>query len=157
MPANATLGLSQRLTPQWTLAADVSRVFWKDAMKDIKVQFTANAGDINILLPQDYKDQTIVSLGAAYEWNSSLTIRGGLRYATQALQSSNLFAVIPATPTTHVSAGLSYALSKQAKIDFAYSHAFKETMTNTSLPNTSAPIEVAHSQNNGTINFGYSF
>jgi long-chain fatty acid transport protein len=73
------------------------------------------------------------------------------------LSSSTLFAVIPATPKKHLSAGLTYAFSKQAKLDFAYSHAFKETMDNTSLPNTSAPIEVTHSQNNATLNFRYSF
>lgn len=158
MPAHLDLGISQRLGSQWLVTADVSRVFWKDVMKDIKVSFTADAGgDINILLPQDYKDQTILSLGTAYELNDSLTLRGGLRLATQALRSSTLFAVIPATPRKHLSAGLTYAFSKQAKLDFAYSHAFKETMDNTSLPNTSAPIEVTHAQNNATLNFRYSF
>jgi len=158
MPAHLDLGFSQRVTPQWTVAVDVSRVFWKDVMKDIKVAFVADGGgDINILLPQDYKDQTVLSLGTAYDVSEQLTLRGGLRFASQALQSSTLFAVIPATPKTHLSAGLTYALSKQSKIDFAYSHAFKETMDNTSLPNTSAPIQVKHAQNNATINFRYSF
>jgi long-chain fatty acid transport protein len=158
MPAHLDLGVSQRLTPQWTVAADVSQVFWKDVMKDIKVAFAADAGgDINILLPQDYKDQTILALGAAYELNDQVTLRGGLRFASQALRSSTLFAVIPATPKTHLSAGLTYAFSKQSKLDFAYSHAFEESMENTSLPNTSAPIEVKHSQDNATISFRYSF
>jgi long-chain fatty acid transport protein len=158
MPAHVDLGVSQRLGSQWLVTADVSRVFWKDVMKDIKVNFVADAGgDLSILLPQDYKDQTILSLGTAYTVSDSLTLRGGLRFASQALRSSTLFAVIPATPRKHLSAGLTYTLSKQSKIDFAYSHAFKETMDNTSLPNTSAPIEVAHSQNNATLNFRYSF
>lgn len=159
MPANLTVGLSHRLTPQWMLAVDVSQVFWKEVMKDIKVNFVDNGGlgELNILLPQDYKDQTILSLGAAYEWDRSLTLRGGLRFATQALRSNTLFAVIPATPTRHVSAGLSYAFSPRSRLDFAYSHAFRETMDNSGPPNTSGPIEVAHAQDNATINFRYSF
>ncbi|MDE2439751.1 MAG: outer membrane protein transport protein [Betaproteobacteria bacterium] len=158
MPAHVDLGISQRLSTQWMVTADVSRVFWKDVMKDIKVAFVADGGgNINILLPQDYKDQTILSLGTAYDLNEQLTLRGGLRFASQALRSSTLFAVIPATPRTHLSAGLTYAFSKQSKLDFAYSHAFKETMDNNSLPNTSAPIQVSHAQNNATINFRYSF
>ncbi|AXS81494.1 OmpP1/FadL family transporter [Dechloromonas sp. HYN0024] len=159
MPAHIDLGVSQRLGSQWLVTADISRVFWKDVMKDIKVNFVHDGGlgDINILLPQDNKDQTILSLGTAYQLNDSLTLRGGLRFASQALRSSTLFAVIPATPRKHLSAGLTYTLSKQAKLDFAYSHAFKETMDNTSLPNTSPPIEVSHSQNNATLNFRYSF
>ena len=158
MPATLDLGISQRVNSQLTLAADVSRVFWKDVMKDIKVAFVANGGGtLNILLPQDYKDQTILALGAAYQLNDSLTIRGGVRFASQALQSSTLFAVIPATPRKHISAGFGYAFSKQSKLDFAYSHAFKETMDNVSLPNTSAPIQVSHAQNNATLNYSYSF
>ena len=158
MPAHLDLGISHRLTPKWTVAADVSEIFWKDVMKDIKVAFVADSGgDLNIALPQDYKNQTILALGTAYDVNDTLTLRGGLRFATQALRSSTLFAVIPATPKTHLSAGLTYAISKQSKIDFAYSHAFKESMDNRSLPNTSAPIQVTHSQDNATVNFRYSF
>lgn len=158
MPAHLDLGISHRLSPRWTVAADVSRVFWKDVMKDIKVSFVADAGgDIRILLPQDYKDQTILSLGTAYELNDHWTVRGGLRFASQALSSSTLFAVIPAIPTKHLSAGFTYSFSKQSKLDLAYSHAFKESMKNASLPNTSDPIEVSHSQDNLTMNFRYSF
>ncbi|NTV70328.1 MAG: aromatic hydrocarbon degradation protein [Azonexaceae bacterium] len=163
MPAHLDLGISQRLGSQWTVAADVSRVFWNDVMKDIKVSFVHDGplGDLNILLPQDYKDQTILSLGAAYELNDQLTLRGGFRFATQALRSSTLFAVIPATPRKHLSAGLTYAFSKQAKLDFAYSHAFKETMDNPGVAagssNANDPIQVTHAQNNATLNFRYSF
>ncbi len=158
MPAHLDLGFSQRLTSQWTVAADVSRVFWKDVMKNIQVGFIADAGgDLNILLPQDYKDQTVLSLGSAYAVNDRLTVRGGLRFASQALQSSTLFAVIPATPRKHLSAGLTYALSKQSKIDVAYSHAFEESMDNNSQPNTSAPIQVKHAQDNLSLNYRYSF
>ncbi len=158
MPAVLNLGVSQRLGPQWTVAADVSRVYWKSVMKDIKVAFVSDTGGtLNILLPQNYDDQTILALGAAYQYSDSLTLRGGLRLANQALQSATLFAVLPATPRRHISAGFGYALSKQSKLDFAWSHAFKETMDNTSLPNTSAPIQVTHSQDSGTINYSYSF
>ena len=164
MPAHLELGFSHRVNPQWTVAADLSQVFWKSVMENINVAFVADqsavlptGGNINILLPQDYKDQTILALGTAYQLDDSWTLRGGLRFASQALRSSTLFAVIPATPKTHLSLGATYAFSKQSKLDFAYSHAFEETMDNSSLPNTSAPIEVKHAQNNATIAFRYNF
>ncbi len=164
MPAHLDLGFNQRLSAQWTVAVDVSQVFWKDVMKDIKVAFVADpsavvpsGGTLNILLPQDYKDQTILSLGASYALNDQVTLRGGMRFATQALRSSTLFAVIPATPSKHLSLGFSYKVSPASRIDFAYSHALRETMSNSRLPNTSAPIEVKHAQNNATVNFTYSF
>lgn len=168
MPSHLDIGISQRITPQWTVAADISRVFWKDVMKDINVAFVVNAGqlaggtdvggrNLDIKLPQDYKDQTVFSIGTAYALNDSITLRGGFRMASQALRSSTLFAVIPATPRKHLAAGIGYALSKQSTIDLALSHAFKEKMANDSLPNTSAPIEVTHAQTNATLNFRHAF
>ena len=157
MPAHLDIGVSHRLTPQWTVAADVSQVFWKEVMKDIKVAFESGAGNLNIQLPQNYKDQTILSLGTAYALNQQWTLRAGARFATQALRDNTLFAVIPATPTKHLSFGFSYAVTPTSKIDFAYSHALAEKMTNSVGPNTGDPIEVKHSQNNATLNYTLSF
>mgnify|MGYP001247307776 FL=1 len=158
MPAVVNLGVSHRVNDQLTLAADVSRVFWSSVMKDIKVGFVADAGgDLNILLPQNYKDQTILAMGAAWQMDSRWTLRGGLRLAQQALSSSTLFAVIPATPRKHVSVGVGYALSPSSTVDFAWSHAFQENMNNVSLPNTAAPIRVSHAQDNGTLVYSYRF
>lgn len=158
MPAKLNVGLSHQLTPQWSIAADLSRVFWKNVMKDIKVAFMANAGgDLHILLPQNYRDQTVLALGTSYVLSPTWTLRAGLRFATQALREDTLFAVIPATPTKHVSLGFSYTLTPGSRIDFAYSHAFREKMENDSLPNTSDAITVKHAQNNVTINYTVSF
>ncbi|KAB2913128.1 MAG: aromatic hydrocarbon degradation protein [Dechloromonas sp.] len=158
MPAKLVVGASHRVTPQWMVTADVSRVFWKEVMKDIKVAFEANAGgNLNILLPQDYRDQTILALGTAYALSPEWTLRAGARFASQALRKETLFAVIPATPTRHLSFGFSYAVSPASRIDFAFSHALREKMSNNSLPNTSAPIEVKHAQNNATLNYSLAF
>lgn len=158
MPATLNLGVSQRVTDRLMLAADVSQVYWKSVMKDIKVAFEADGGgDLQIRLPQDYKDQTILAVGGAYQVSEQLTLRAGLRYAAQALRSSTLFAVIPATPRKHLSAGLGYAFSPLSRLDFAWSHAFSDGMDNSSLPNTSAPMHVSHSQDNATLNYTYRF
>lgn len=157
MPAKLDIGLSHRFNDRWMIAADVSRVFWKNAMKDINVSFVSdNGGTLDILLPQNYKNQTILAVGVAYQ-TGNWTLRGGGRIATQALRPETLLAVIPAIPRKHISAGFSYAFSKMGSIDFAYSHAFKESMENASLPNTSAPIQARHSQNNVTIAYTHRF
>lgn len=157
MPAKLDLGLSHRFNEQWLLAVDISRVFWKHAMKNIDVGFLSSDGtNINILLPQDYKDQTILSAGLAYQ-TGQWTLRGGARLADQALRSDLLFAVVPATPRKHASLGFSYDFSAKNGVHFAYSHAFKESMDNSSLPNTSAPIRVSHSQDNWTMAYTHRF
>ena len=40
----------------------------------------------NILLPQDYRDQTILALGTSYVLNPEWTLRAGARFASQALR-----------------------------------------------------------------------
>lgn len=157
MPAKLDLGLSHRFNDQWMMAVDVSQVFWEHAMKDINVGFVTDSGQtLDIQLPQNYKDQTILAFGVAYQ-TGNWTLRSGARLATQALRSETLFAVIPATPRKHISAGFSYAFSKTSSVDFAYSHALEETMSNASLPNTAEPIQTTHSQNNVTIGYTHRF
>lgn len=157
MPAKLDLGLSHRFNDQWMMAVDVSQVFWEHAMKDISVGFVTDSGQtLDIQLPQNYKDQTILAFGVAYQ-TGNWTLRSGARLATQALRSETLLAVIPATPRQHISAGFSYAFSKDDSVDFAYSHAFEESMSNASLPNTADPIQTTHSQNNATIGYTHRF
>ena len=126
-------------------------------MKDIDVAFEADTGqNIDILLPQNYKDQTALSLGAAY-MTGKWTLRGGARFATQALRSDTLLAVIPAIPNTFGSLGFSYQWSTASKVDFAWTHSFEETMENSKLPNTSDPIKVKHSQDSFGLAYTYRF
>ncbi|URS59071.1 outer membrane protein transport protein [Pseudomonas sp. Y39-6] len=156
-PAQLNLGISHQLNDQWLIAADVSRIFWKHAMKDIDVDFVAdNGSNINILLPQNYRDQTALSFGAAYQ-TGKWTLRGGGRLATQALRSDTVLAVIPAIPTTFGSAGFSYQFTRASKMDFAWIHSFKKEMDNSSQPNTSEPIRVAHAQDSISTAYVYEF
>lgn len=156
-PAQLNLGISHRLNEKWMIAADVSRIFWKDAMKNINVGFVADSGaNIDILLPLNFKDQTALSLGAAYQ-TGKWTLRGGARFTTQALRSETMLAVMPGITTTFGSAGFSYQVSPASKLDFAWTHSFKKKMTNASLPNTSAPIRAEHAQDSIGLAYSHRF
>jgi long-chain fatty acid transport protein len=156
MPAVLSIGVGHKLGDQWRLTADLSEVYWKHAMKDINVHFVADAGVLDLRLPQDYKDQTIFAVGAAYT-SGPWTYRGGARVASQALRPDLVFAVIPATPRKHLTAGVAYALAPGATIDVAYSHAFRERLDNPGVPNTSAPISVSNRQDNLAISYTHQF
>ncbi len=157
MPAHMELGFSHQFNNQWMVAVDVSQVFWKHAFKDIDVGFVADGGDnIDILLPQSYRNQTILAIGSAYSSGNWVWRIGG-RIASQSLRPHTLFAVIPAIPRRRVSTGFSYMFSEGNGIHFAYSRALREDMKNRSLPATSAPIRVSHSQHNLTLTYTHSF
>lgn len=160
MPATLSVGMSHQASDRWTFAADLKRVFWSDAMNDIKIGFVADggAGNINIALPQTFKDISIVSLGAAYKMGN-WTLRGGLGVSQQALRSKQLIVINPGIPKKHLTSGFSYDLSKGSSIDFAYSRVFEEKMSNSTLPNTSAaaPIQASHSQDNFAMSYTHRF
>lgn len=156
-PAQLNLGISHRINARWMIAADLSRIFWKDAMKNIDVGFVAdNGADIDILLPLNFKDQTALSLGAAYQ-TGKWTVRGGARFTTQALPSSTMLAVMPGITTRFGSAGISYDLSPRSKVDIGWTHSFKKKMDNDNLPNTSMPIRAEHAQDSIGMAYNYLF
>jgi long-chain fatty acid transport protein len=156
-PAQLNLGISHQINAQWMVAADISRIFWKDAMENIDVGFVAdNGADIDILLPLNFKDQTALSLGAAYQ-TGKWTLRGGARFTTQALPSNTLLAVTPGITTRFGSAGFSYQFSPKSKVDLAWTRSFKKKMGNDRLPNTSAPISAEHGQDSIGLAYNYMF
>ena len=158
-PAQFSLGVSHQLNNRVTLVGDYQRVFWKDVMKNIDVGFVDDASgqNIDIKLPLNYDDINILTIGGEYEYSNKWTFRAGYSHADEATPSNTTFAVIPAYLTDHLTGGLTYALSSNSKIDVALSHAFEETQTNSSQPNTSLPIKSSHSQNNIVVGFTHKF
>ena len=157
MPATLSVGISHNLSDRWLVSADVSRVFWKDVMKDISVSFyQTGGGDLHLQFPQNYDDQTIGAVGTSYKLNN-WTLRAGYRQGSEAAESSLLFATLPVTPTKHVSMGFSYQITNSGSIDFAYDRALEKTTYNKSLPNTTVPIKNTHSQDNFVIGYTQQF
>ncbi|ATE59617.1 OmpP1/FadL family transporter [Thauera sinica] len=159
MPSTLTVGIAHQATENLLLAADVSHVGWKKVMKDIKVRYAADGGgELAVELPQNYRDVTILSLGAAYRIDR-WTLRAGASIANQAIPDNTLFGVIPATPTRHLSAGFSYDFGRSNTLDFAYSHALRESLGNASEPNVSsgAPIRSTHAQDNFVLSYTHRF
>jgi long-chain fatty acid transport protein len=128
-------------------------VFLASVMKDINVTFvqSGSGANLNLSLPQNYRDINVFAIGAEYRYNASLAFRAGFHYAQEAIPINMLLAAIAAIPTTTQTGGVSYAYSKDNKIDLGVSFALQKTLTNTSQPNTSVPIKVTHSQINAAV------
>ncbi|PRZ44838.1 long-chain fatty acid transport protein [Paraburkholderia fungorum] len=150
MPAQFTAGVSHRFNDHWSVSADYQRVFLASVFKDINITFvqSATGANLNLSLPQNYRDINVFGVGAEYRYNSSLALRAGFHYAQEAIPNDTMLALVPAIPTTTLTGGLSYAFSKDSKIDLAVAFALQKTLTNSSQPNTSVPLKVTHSQIN---------
>ncbi|WP_042259266.1 OmpP1/FadL family transporter [Paraburkholderia heleia] len=159
MPAQFTVGISHTFNEHWSVSADYQRVFLASVFKDINVSFVqaGTGSNLNLSLPQNYRDINVFAIGAEYRYNPSWTFRAGFHYAQEAVPNNTLFAVIPGIPTTTVTGGASYAFSKDDVVDLGLSYAFQKTLINTSQPNTSVPIKVTHSQFNAVIAYQKRF
>ncbi|HWV07082.1 outer membrane protein transport protein [Ralstonia sp. CHL-2022] len=159
MPAQLTVGISHRFNDQLLVSADYQRVFWSSVMKDMNVGFvqSGTGANLDLSLPQNYRDISVFGIGAEYRYNAKWTFRGGFHYAQEAIPSNMLLAVVPATPTTSLTGGVSYAIGKNDVIDFALSVALRKTLANSSQPNTAVPISVTHSQVNAVIAYQKRF
>ncbi|WP_258002397.1 OmpP1/FadL family transporter [Burkholderia sp. WAC0059] len=144
MPAALTLGVSRDFTDKLSIAVDYQRVFWHDVMKNIQVGFTqASTGQaLGLTLPLNYRDINVFSIGGQYRYNASWTFRNGFNYAQEATPGIGMLAILPATPTANVTAGVSNLFDQSMKVDGAPTYAFPKTVTNAGLPNTSVPISV---------------
>jgi long-chain fatty acid transport protein len=49
------------------LVADVKRIGWSDVMKDFRMRYDSAGmgGSVSFALPQNWKDQTVLSVGAS--------------------------------------------------------------------------------------------
>ncbi len=152
MPATLAIGMAFKSSPALTIAADVKRVEWSKVMKQFSMSYTSAGmgGSVSFAMPQNWVDQTVVSVGAAYRVNDVLTLRGGLNMASNPIPKEMTNPLFPAIVEDHMTLGASYQLSKQWQLDAAMSHAGKVTVTTPSA-------SISHSQNNWQLLASYRY
>ncbi|MBV8273474.1 MAG: outer membrane protein transport protein [Cupriavidus sp.] len=157
MPAQFTVGISHQFNERLSASADYQRVFWSSVMRDINVSFVHAGANLDLSIPQNYRDINVFGLGVAYRFDSGWTARGGFHYAQEAIPNGMLLAVVPAIPTTSLTGGATYVFGKDDAIDFALSVVLPKTVGNASQPNTAVPLSVQHSQFNVVVAYRKRF
>ncbi len=159
-PAIIGIGFAYNATPELLLAADVKQIRWSDVMEVFKMQFVAdgnNAGiaqgeTIDIKMNQDWDDQTVLSLGAAYDVSPELTIRAGANIASNPVPDEFMNPLFPAIIENHYTAGFTYRFSPANAFSASLSLAPKVTQKN-----TSTFVETEHSQTNLQLMYTHQF
>jgi long-chain fatty acid transport protein len=152
MPATLAIGMAFKSSPSLTFVADVKRVEWSKVMKQFSMSYTSAGmgGSVSFAMPQNWADQTVISVGAAYRVNDVLTLRGGLNMASNPIPKEMTNPLFPAIVEDHLTLGASFQLSKQWQLDAAMSHASKVTVTTQSA-------SISHSQNNWQLLASYRY
>ena len=155
-PETYGFGIAYEASEKWMLAADYKRINWAEVMKNFKMEFTpaGNTGmaaafnglPMNVVFYQDWKDQHVLMLGAAYRLTDTLTLRAGLNTANNPVPDTYLNALFPATIKNHITAGFGYAINKKSHLDLAFSYAPKVTATS-----GVTGITTSHEQYNGQL------
>ena len=131
-PAMLALGVSKQFGQQWQLAADVKRIQWADVMQNFTMVFSAdnvasNGGfagkEMTATLFQNWDDQDVITLGAAYQVNADLVLRFGANLSDNPVPNQYLNALFPAVIEDHYTAGFGYELSQLDALNFAASYA----------------------------------
>jgi long-chain fatty acid transport protein len=156
-PETYGIGMAYQATDNLMLVADYKRIGWAKVMKNFRVTFSsADMGglDLAVTMPQDWVDQNVYQLGAAYKMNSTLTLRGGLNIANNPVPDSEMNPMFPAIAKTNISGGLGYMMNKQSSIDVSFAYVPKTTATNTS---GAAPVTVDFGGTSGQFLYSYRY
>ncbi|RTY38147.1 aromatic hydrocarbon degradation protein [Chlorobium phaeovibrioides] len=155
-PATFAAGLALRPTDKLMVAADVKFVDWSTVMDKFSTSFiadnTADNGDyagetLDMSMKQDWKDQTVYSVGVEYKATDRLALRGGASFSTNPVPDEYLHPLFPAIIKNHYTCGFGYRLTDDARMGMAYSWAPKVTETN------GEGMVISHSQSNWSLNF----
>lgn len=152
-PATLALGVAWQASPTLLLAADLKRLQWSDVMKDFKLRYDSAGigGSVSFALPQNWKDQTVTSLGLAWNATPALVLRAGVNLASNPIPEAMVNPLFPATVERHYTAGLGYRLSPASEINGSLTVAPESKVTN------GMGVEITHGQTNVQLMYSHRF
>ena len=148
-PAMTSLGAAWQATPALLVAADIKRIGWADVMKDFRLRYDSAGmgGSVSFALPQQWKDQTVSSIGVAYGLGA-LTLRGGINHADNPIPDALVNPLFPATVKSHYTLGAGWRFSATGELNASLTIAPSSKVTN------GMGVEITHKQTN--LQFMYS-
>ena len=159
-PAMLGAGFAWKPAPRWLVAGDIREVYWSSVMQSFNLRFVASSAATNgpfagqtldAKLYQNWSDQTIVELGAAWQATDTFTLRFGGNYGADPIPAQYLNCLFPATVEKHLSIGGSWQLTPRSSVHASYAHGFAHSVTNGS------GVTVEHSQNNVQLLYSLAF
>lgn len=153
MPAVIAIGASWQAKPSLLLAVDLKSIGWSDSMKDFKLRYDSAqmGGSVSFALPQNWKDQTVLSLGGAWKASQQLTLRAGLNLADNPIPDATVNPLFPATVKSHVTLGLGYQIAPAGEFNLSLTLAPSTTVTSGAGP------AISHGQTNMQLMYSHRF
>jgi long-chain fatty acid transport protein len=125
LPDIVSAGIRQRVSPQVTLLGTVEWTNWSRI--DTSTVVRSGGAPTGVTFPFQYRDGWLFSGGVEYAWLPTTTLRAGIGYEISPLTDAVRTPRVPDANRTWISAGLTYMLTPNLKVDLAYSHLFLDT------------------------------
>jgi long-chain fatty acid transport protein len=141
LPDMVSLGIRQKLTPQFTLLGTVEWTNWSRIGTSIINQpngapavILAGLGGGTVQLPFQYEDGWFFAVGGEYQWTDRLTVRAGVAYEKSPITDDVRIPLLPDNDRYWASIGATWIVGGGLAFDLAYSHVFvKDAPINISL------------------------
>ncbi len=140
-PQELGIGLAWQASPDWLLAFELNWINWSDAFHQSRLTASQpnNAGAqavIQITNNHNWRDQYVMSIGAAYQWNEAMILRAGYNYGRNPIPNETLSPLLAPITEHHLLAGFSYRHNKNWSSEFVFQYDLpaEATYTNPSLP-----------------------
>jgi len=170
-PETYGFGMSYQASDSWQFAADYKRINWSGVMRDLNMVFEASGNQanpvaaslvgggktLNINYSQNWSDQNILQLGAAYKYSNDLVLRFGASFSNNPIPNSTVSPLFPVILKEHYTAGFGYSFDKHHSIESAFMYAPKVTVTNnwSSVAGSNQTISVGGSSYQVTYNYRF--
>ena len=129
VPAALTVGLSAKVSPRTTIAADIQQIYYS------KVNAIGNSSHARaegkLFGIKDgpgfgWDDQTILKIGVKHQKTPKLALMAGYNHGDSPIGKEDTFfgALTPAVVEDHLSLGFEYKLSKKSALTGSYTHTF---------------------------------
>jgi long-chain fatty acid transport protein len=125
LPDVVSLGIRQRLDPQWTLLGTVEWTNWSRIGTASILQLSGAPATVlgaPVKVAFQWKDGWFFSGGAEYIWSDRLTVRGGLGYEISPVTDQVRTPIVPDNDRFWASVGATWQVIKGVHFDVAYSH-----------------------------------
>lgn len=119
-PEVLTIGLRQKINPQWTVLAGFEWTNWS-RLGHVPVRLN---GVVGKELAFAYQDGYMASTGVEYAWSPQLTLRGGVGYEWTPVNNRVRDVRLPDANRVSASIGLGWRVNDALSVDVSYAHLF---------------------------------
>jgi len=141
LPQELGLGVAVQATKPLLASVEIKWIDWSSAIKSSTLKAADPDNPVappvqTLTQKNDWRDQTVIAVGAAYELTDNAVLRAGYNFGRNPIPNKNLNPLLAAISEETVTAGAGYRLTDHWRMDGGVEYEFKNKVryTNPNLP-----------------------